>query len=344
MTNKSGCDTVKEEEFASRIWPNFESMLNILLPLDGSELAEGAIAHARAIGSAVASKVTLLRVVMPDEFRNEDAFSRVDWRLARQQALSYLEGVAQTFKTAHIPYDLRVEEGPPAEVIISTARDLGINLLVMSTHGHGAAVDFPKGGVASKVLSTFGTSVCLVGARAVPIRESEALYRHLLVPIDGSPESECALRVATSLAHSLDARLTVLCISEMPEVPWIMGGNEKARSICRELAAMTRLAAERKLAELKAWIPRELQLSTSVMLTDRSIDPIEEIARRFKPDLLVTSMTITDRVAEPYAATTDSASSVDHIPMLVLSPNEIGDAFCELRDTEPPDTRTADVS
>lgn len=319
-------------------------MLNILLPLDGSELAEGAIAHAQAIGGVLASKVTLLRVVMPAEFRNEDAFSRVDWRLCIQQARSYLQGVAEVFEAAEIPCELRVEEGQPAEVIMATARDLGVNLLIMSTHGRGGAIDFPKGGVASKVLSTFGASVCLVGARATPIREPMALYERLLVPIDGSPESECALRVATSLANSLGAQLTVVCISEIPEVPSIIGGDEKARRLCRELADMTQLAAERKLAQLRARIPTQLQLSTSVLLTDRSANPIIEISRRFNPDLLVTSMTITDRIKEPYASATQFASAVDHVPLLVLSPREVGDAFCQMRTAEPPDIRTADVS
>ena len=320
-------------------------MLNILLPLDGSEIAEGAIAHAHAISNALEAKVTLLRVVVPAEFRYEDAFSRVDWRLRKQQARAYLQAVAESFETADIQCELRVEEGQPAEIIMAAARDLNVNLLIMSTHGSGGAIDFPKGGVASKVLSTLDTSVCLVGARAVPIREPTALYRHLLVPIDGSPESECALRVATSLAKSLEAQITVVCISETPEVPWIIGGNEKARSMCRELADMTRLAAEHKLAELKARIPRQLRLSTSIILTDRSTNPIVEIARRFKPDLLVTSMTITDRIAEPYASASDIASAVEDVPMLVLSPSGIGDAFCERRNTtEPPDTRTADVS
>ena len=332
------------EESAKCIRSGFCVMLNILLPLDGSEIAEGAIAHAHAISNALEAKVTLLRVVVPAEFRNEDAFSRVDWRLRKQQARSYLQGVAESFETADIPCELRVEEGQPAEIIMAAARDLNINLLILSTHGSGGAIDFPKGGVASKVLSTFDTSVCLVGARAVPVREPTALYRHLLVPIDGSPESECALRVATSFAKSLDAQITVVCISETPEVPWIIGGNERARSMCRELADMTRLAAEHKLAELKAQIPRELRLSTSVMLTDRSTNPIVEIARRFKPDLLVTSMAISDRIAKPYASASDIASVVEDVPMLVLSPSGIGDAFCERRNVEPPDPRTADVS
>ncbi len=71
-------------------------MLNILLPLDGSELAESAIPHAYAMAKSVAAKVALLRVVSPAEFRNEDAFSRVDWRLRKEQARTDTE-VNRTF-------------------------------------------------------------------------------------------------------------------------------------------------------------------------------------------------------------------------------------------------------
>ena len=319
-------------------------MLNILLPLDGSELAERAVPHAYAMASSTSSRVTLLRVVIPTEFRHEDAFSRVDWRLRKQQALSYLKDVAEIFEADNIPHELLVEEGFPAEVIVDTVRTLGIQLLVMSTHGRGAAVDFPHGGVASKVLSAITASVCLVGARKARAREPVTGYKRLLVPIDGSHESECALRVAFTLAESLAAELIVVCISETPEVPPILVSDERAGALCRQLADLTRLAADRKLAELKARVPEKIVLRTSVMLTDRLSNPIIEATNRFHPDLLVASMTMIDRVNRPYTLAAQIASAVDEVPLLVLSPKGIGDAFCEPRSTEAEDVRTADVS
>lgn len=319
-------------------------MLNILLPLDGSELAERAISHAFTMANSITARITLLRIVTPTEFRTEDAFSRVDWRLSKQQAQAYLQSTAEIFEVANIPCDLRVEEGSPAEVIVETARDVGAHLLVMSTHGRGAAVAFPQGGVVSKVLSIFDASVLLVGARSVPIRDPKARYRRLLVPIDGSHQSECALRVATLLATSLEAQLTVVCISETPSVPSIVSGDEKAHYLCRELADMTRLAAERKLAGLTARIPEQLKLRTSVILIDRSVNPVTEVARRFDPDLIVTSVDITEGVNEPGTSLARVASAVEHVPVLVLNPAGVGDAFCEFSNATPPDVRTADVN
>lgn len=319
-------------------------MLKILLPLDGSELAERAIPHAYALAKSIVANVTLLRVVNPAEFRNEDAFNQVDWRLGKQQARSYLKGVAETFETVNIPFELRVEEGHAAEVIIQTARDLGAHLLIMSTHGRGAAIDFPQGGVVSKVLSTYDGSVCLVGARSVQLREPKAPYQRLLVPIDGSHESECALRVAMSLAKGLEAQLTVVCVAEAPEVPSIIGSNKRAQDLCHEVAEMTRIAAARKLEELKARVSKEISLRTFVILIDRSTNPVVEVAHRFNPDLLVTGMLSTNRVKGPYASATQIASAVGDVPILLLSPKGVGDAFSEPSNNDPPDFQAADVS
>lgn len=319
-------------------------MLNILLPLDGSELAEGALAHAHAISSALMAKVTLLRVIMPEEFRTEDAFSRVDWRLRRQQAQAYLQNTAESFKAANVPCEIRVEEGCPADVIMAIAGDLDINLLIMSTHGCGAAMDFPKGGVASKVLSMFDSSVCLVGARSVPARVPPPLYQHVLVPIDGSHASECALRVGISLAKASKARLSVVYINEVPAVPSILRNDDKARSLCRELSEMARRAAEQTLLALKARIPEMLDLRTSVIITDQSVTPLEEIAHQFNPDLLVTGILMTEAIGGRSAAATEIASAVDHIPILMLGARGISDAFREFGDDESPDIRSADVS
>jgi hypothetical protein len=93
-----------------------------------------------------------------------------------------------------------------------------------------------------------------------------------------------------------------------------------------------------------ARIPEELRLRTSVMLTDRSTNPVVEVARRFSPDLLVTSLTTTDYVSTPYSSPTQIVSAIDHVPMLALGPKGIGDAFCDSSNMEPADLLTANVS
>ena len=314
-------------------------MLNVLVPLDGSELAERAISHTLPIVESFVANVTLLRVVTPSEFRSQETFDRVDWRLHKHQAITYLQGVAQIFEAAAVPYELRVEEGRPADVILETARELGTQLLVMSTHGRGGAVDYPRGGVASKTLSAFGDSVLLVGNGAMKEAVTKVRYRRLLVPVDGSHRSECAMRVAMMLAKSLDAELVVACIAEQPQLPNILRNDRKAASLFRELADLTRAAAERRLHEIKAQIPEEIALRTAVFLASKPADEISAAVRQFDADLLIAS----ENLFSGSLRTLDNQMAVTQVPTLILSPKSIGNAFCELRTDEGHDVANADV-
>jgi len=314
-------------------------MLNVLVPLDGSELAERAISHALPIVESFVAKVTLLRVITPAEFRSQETFDRVDWRLHKHQAFTYLQSVAQIFEAAAVPYELRVEDGRPANVILETARELDTQLLVMSTHGRGGAVDYPRGGVASKTLSAFGGSVLLVGSGAMQETALKVRYRRLLVPVDGSYRSECAMRVAMMLAKSLDAELIVACIAEQPDLPHIVRDDRKAASLYRELADLTRAAAERRLHEIKAQIPEEITLRTAVLLARRPADELSAAVRHFDADLLIAS----ENLFNGALGTLDSQMAGTEVPTLILSSKDVGNAFCELRTDEGHDVANADV-
>lgn len=315
-------------------------MLNILLPLDGSGLAEKATLHAVALARPVAAKVTLLRVVTPSEFRTEDAFSRVDWRLRRRQAQAYLEDVATRFASEGIEADVRVEDGKPAESIVRAAEEMQVNLLIMSTHGRGGATDFPQGGIAGKVLSAYDESVLLIGNDAGEI-DAEVRYERLLVPIDGSPESECALRVATSLAQLLGTQLIVVCVVASPNVPSILNRDRKAITMCQDIADMMLLAAERKLAEVKARTPGDVDLHTFVFNAENWTNSLPDIALRYSPDLFIVGVDGSHNLTQSLVRV---AASARRVPVLVLGPKGLGNAFYETRNHGAPNDATADVT
>lgn len=315
-------------------------MLKVLLPLDGSEMAERAIPHALAVVRPFVAKVTLLRVVTPAEFRFQDTFSRIDWHFHKHQALTYLQSVTEQFEEAAVLYELRVGEGRPAEVILETARACGTHLLVMSTHGSGGALDFPRGGDVSKTLSAFDASVLIVGGTEAARTDNKARYRRLLVPIDGSYGSDCILRVAMILGESLDAELIIASINAKPAPPFIVRRNRKAESLCHELAELTRVAAERRLSEIKAQLPKEISVRTVVLMARRPVDELGRIVRRFDADLLVASDDLFDGAMD----VVENQLSRFGVPALILSPNSIGQAFSELRHDERNDVTSADAN
>lgn len=316
-------------------------MLTILLPLDGSELAEQTLPHARAIARSTDAKIVLLRAVAPTEFRDEDAFSRVDWRLRKQQAQSYLRDVAAELKTDSKLVETLVEEGPPADVILDVASRADAKLLIMCSHGSGGATNFPQGSIASKVLSTFSGSVLWVGA-VRPGNAPDAQYRNILVPVDGSPEAECALRVAVLLAEAQSARLSIACVCEAAKVPLFAARDEHTRRLCNELTDITLHAADRTLASLRATLPKDLEISTSTHLMEKGLDSVTELAKRYNPDLVVVSAAMPDDESLCPAAQMPPATA--STPILVLNPQDVGNAYCCTGHVDPPEPRTADAS
>lgn len=140
---------------------------HILVPLDGSELAEVALTDALALARLSLAEVTLLKVVLPIEgvieIGTHDAIY-VDeiWQINKKQALEYLESVRDRISNEPFKVHMAVEMGPAAETIIDYARKHPIDLIVMATHGHSGLKRWVYGSVADKVLRGSHLSVLLV--------------------------------------------------------------------------------------------------------------------------------------------------------------------------------------
>lgn len=140
----------------------------ILVPLDGSALAEEALVHARYLAERFGSKIILLRVlVSPYAIAAPDlilaGYDAADENFA-QVAQEYLQGVAADLQAAGFQAVVRTCEGPVAEAIIDHASDIGVDMIVMSTHGRGGLSRWVYGSVADRVLQAAPCPVLLVRA------------------------------------------------------------------------------------------------------------------------------------------------------------------------------------
>jgi nucleotide-binding universal stress UspA family protein len=130
---------------------------NILVPLDGSPLAEQALGPALDVAHLTEGRCTLLRVVGPED--GEEGGRGPD---GAGEAEVYLGSVAGRFREHGVPVRTRVVEAPsPAEAIREQARALGSDLIVLATHGRGGLRRLLLGSVADKVLRG-GTTPVLV--------------------------------------------------------------------------------------------------------------------------------------------------------------------------------------
>lgn len=151
---------------ADHTWPT-DRPLTVLLPLDGSawgEAALGALDTLPLLGPSGAEPL-LLRIVETLGYTlwgKNYAYVAVDEAAAQATALSYLTGVAA--RLAERGYTPRVEVATArsAESIANVARDRGVDLIAMATHGRSGLVRAVMGSVATATVQRAGVPILLV--------------------------------------------------------------------------------------------------------------------------------------------------------------------------------------
>lgn len=184
---------------------------HILVPLDGSQLAEQALPLAASIAEAIPAKLTLLRVVPQFAILAADPMLYEEMnRLGEEESLSYLRSKAEDLNLK-APIDIVCEIGSAADAIIQFAEDHEVDLITMSSHGRSGLNRWVYGSVAERVLRQAPCATSIINARTV--REQQLQSRKILVPLDGSPLAERALEPAQWLAEAMGADLHLLRVT-----------------------------------------------------------------------------------------------------------------------------------
>ena len=185
----------------------------ILVPLDGSDLAEKALPYAVALAKAQGSaSVTLLTVWEGTESELGATFPAMAMEIeakAREHFGSYLQTLRARL-AATAPVETLVCEGDANEEIDRVADEIGSRALVVATHGRSGIGRWLYGSTASRLLRHSSLPVLAVGPHALERGKADVSFTHIMVPLDGTPLSEAALPEATALAASLGARLSLV--------------------------------------------------------------------------------------------------------------------------------------
>jgi nucleotide-binding universal stress UspA family protein len=179
---------------------------NIMVPMDGSPLAERALPYAARLARATQARLHLLHV-MPDIPPPIRAWTELD-------VAARLEQLATNLRAAGVQATARTVVGrEPAPTIIANTVNPQVDLLVMSTHGKSGIGRWLYGSVADTLLSHSELPILLVPAAArQPWPEDRP--PKVLVPLDGSVLSETALDTARMLGRTLGAQLVLTRIVE----------------------------------------------------------------------------------------------------------------------------------
>ena len=177
---------------------------NVLLPLDGSELAEVVFSYARELAARLHVELILLHVVNPHERdlvplhrayveQAAETLRRESEELQKQAGIQPKgEGVAARGELA---------VGHPGEEILSCALRHDVDLIILATHGRSGIKRWALGSIADKVLRVSKVPVCLVraGVREEIVHDKWPRTT-MLVPLDGSELAESVIPHVEALA------------------------------------------------------------------------------------------------------------------------------------------------
>ncbi|MCC7369247.1 MAG: universal stress protein [Chloroflexi bacterium] len=171
--------------------------LRLLVPLDGSERAEEAIATAELLAQLLDAELTLLHVVEPPDYPlHGEGYAYVPWDQDAElsSARQYLQAHVDRLQAQGIMVSAQAATGKPTWVVAQVVRDVEPDIVMMATHGRSGLVRLVLGSVATSVLQQVDVPVLLVRPGALP-RSDEA-------PSDAHERPDGAATVATATARS----------------------------------------------------------------------------------------------------------------------------------------------
>ncbi|MDO8472401.1 MAG: universal stress protein [Dehalococcoidia bacterium] len=182
----------------------------ILMPLDGSEMAEMALPYGEELARSLGSKLILFHVLGQEHMQEYEHIHKM-----------YLERLAETVER-NIRNDqpngkkegrvtIKVNSGEPAENICNLVEKTDVDLVIMAAvSASGLKVGKMLGSVADHVCRTVPIPVMLIRPQGIKQdKRKKRLINHILLPLDGSDLSKLALPVGAELADKLHARITL---------------------------------------------------------------------------------------------------------------------------------------
>ncbi len=267
----------------------------ILIPLDGSSLAERVLAHVEQMFPPKKVEIYLLRVVTLYGYRDvlrpdmvaELAPPALDVDKLYEEAREYLRQKKGELREMGYTVYTHVTAGDVAATICEFADAQDVDLIAMTTHGYSGLTRWLIGSVADRVVRSAERPVLLVRPSMETPKETE--LRQILAPLDGSELAEQALPHALALAKENNASiLLVQAILPLEELVLYMplGAPEFLSDISIE---ELKQQAEKYLRQVQARLQEEGVTSEIVVVEGRPADVIIDVAEREGVGLIVMS-------------------------------------------------------
>ena len=296
---------------------------SVLVPLDGSLLAECVLPHAIAFAQAFHAKVTLLRVLDKRQGVDAKVFDLLNWQIAKADAKLYLEKVAERLKEAGVDTVEVVLEGMAAESINEYAQSHKMKLIILSSHGHAGLSQWGISSVTQKIIYSAPTSVMLIRARQPVTGElvlKERPYQQVMVPLDGSWRAENVLPTTTMLSRFHNSKIHIVHVVKAPEMARHMPLVREDLDLSNRIVARNREEAVRYLDQMRLHSPlADIELQTHLLTSDNAAAVLHDLAESEHIDLVALSAHgYSGNNQWPYGSMVNNFILYSKVPLLIV--------------------------
>jgi len=218
---------------------------SILVPLDGSKLAEAAFPPASSLARTLKAPVTLLHIIekdAPKEVHSDHHLTQSD------EAIAYLKKIAADSTAKDVIFETHVHtaevQNVAASIIQHASEEFSPDLIVMCSHGSGGFRDILFGNIAQQVISGGKTPLLLLQPKSADNQPFS--IQRILVPLDNKSIHDESLQYALELAKAYQAELYLLTV-----IPTFgtLTGKEAAVSSMLPVTAVAFLEIEEETAK-----------------------------------------------------------------------------------------------
>ena len=291
---------------------------HLLVPLDGSPLAESVLPVAANLAKKTKTDITLIHIVEedpPEKIHGQQHLT------SSEQAKSYLKSVSELEIFKGVKVEIHVHEERVQNIPLSIAEhtnELHQDLIVMCTHGSGGLHEFLFGSIAQKVISIGKKPLLLINPDNT---YDNCKFNNFLIPLDGDPEHEEAIRFASWLAKICGATIHLLMA-----IPYFGNMSGKITASNRFLPGTTSKMMDmiipdaiEYLEKIKKELTEEgLKVAASAS-RDNPEKAIIEMAKHINADLIIQATHGTRGVEAIWeGSVTPKLSKISKIPLLLV--------------------------
>jgi nucleotide-binding universal stress UspA family protein len=264
----------------------------VLVPLDGSQLAECVLSHGVAIARSFDSEITLLHMLEKSQAgMSAQIFDLLNWQINKTRSALYLEKTKASVEELNVRARMTVIEGLVAEGIIEYALSQNMKLIVLSSHGRNGLTQWGISSITQKIILSAPTSMLIVRAHQQDFQAVELsatpFYQRILVPLDGSQRAENVLPIVTQLARFHKSQVHLVHVVKTPEMARQMPPAPEDIDLANRLVTRNQAEAGRYLEQVKSRSDLEgITIQTHLVTNNHAAVALHQLAEQERFDLV----------------------------------------------------------